>query len=171
MHADTGRKFASGVIITGAEAVTTVYYMGIAVYNDYKFTHTRGGSSAELDAVRQGLAPTDTTSTFELRQYAKSDALLRATLESQERTIGAKNCGTLHTKCELANVYYAQGRFPEAELLLVSTLAAQERVLGREHHDTLGTLYRLQRAAGGLFAMEITAGESELIRNALSPQR
>ena len=62
----------------------------------------------------------------------------------------------------LANVYYAQGKYPQAEALDSQALEIQRRVLGPEHPDTLESMSNL---AGEYYC----AGQVRAGRGALQP--
>jgi CHAT domain-containing protein len=68
--------------------------------------------------------------------------------------LGKEHPNTLSSVNNLAALYYAQGRFGEAEPLNQRALEASERVLGKEHPDTLKSL-------SNLTAFLIKAGKTE----------
>ena len=56
------------------------------------------------------------------------------------RRIGPENSDTLMSMNNLANVYLAEGKYPQAEALYRETMEIQRRVLGPEHPDTLDSM-------------------------------
>ncbi len=66
-----------------------------------------------------------------------SVALLEATLQVSERTLGPGHEATMSTRANLAGVLRATGRLDEAAALLEQTLSDSERVLGPDHPSTL----------------------------------
>jgi len=57
----------------------------------------------------------------------------------------------------LAGLYYAQGRYGEAEPLYIKALKLCKKVLGREHPDTIRSMNNL----AGLYNVQGRYGEAE----------
>ena len=53
----------------------------------------------------------------------------------REKVLGPEHPGVYRGLTGLANVYYAQGRYAEAEPLYQRALAISEKILGPEHPD------------------------------------
>lgn len=60
---------------------------------------------------------------------------------------GPEHPNTIGSMFNLANSYYFQGRYKEAEALYRETLEIRKRVLGPEHPDTLLSIYNVGCAA------------------------
>ena len=69
--------------------------------------------------------------------------MLEDCLERQRRVLGDDHEDTLRTMHSLADNYYSQEKYDEAERLYEDCLARRRRVLGDDHEDTLRTMNNL----------------------------
>ena len=58
-------------------------------------------------------------------------------VETRRRVLGAEHPDTLSSMNYLGTVYWAQGKYAQAEKMFNQTLEIRRRVLGPEHPDTL----------------------------------
>ena len=72
--------------------------------------------------------------------YSKAEALLRHSVETRKRALGARNPDTLQSIYDLSEVLTFEGRYPEAEKLCRETLDGRRIVLGPENRDTLTSM-------------------------------
>jgi tetratricopeptide (TPR) repeat protein len=73
-------------------------------------------------------------------KYKQAEPLLRNTLESFRRVLGADHPYTLTATAGLVAVYLWEAKYAEGEALENSLVQARRRVLGDEHPDTLNSL-------------------------------
>ena len=70
-------------------------------------------------------------------------------MEASERALGKEHLNTLISVSNLAELYYLQGRYSEAEPLYQRALEAEERTLGKEHPHTLVSVNDLALSVPG----------------------
>jgi tetratricopeptide (TPR) repeat protein len=86
-------------------------------------------------------------------------------LAAHEKTWGPENRETLGIVNNLGSLYYAQGRYSEAEPLLDRALTGNEKTLGPEHPETLASVNSL----GLLYERQGRYGEAEpVLKRALT---
>ena len=83
-----------------------------------------------------------------LGAYDAALPLVRQSLETRTRLLGADHPDTLSTANALANLYWFQDRFGEAEPLFRDVVDRSTRVLGPEHPSTLKAGYDLASVYG-----------------------
>jgi len=75
--------------------------------------------------------------------YAKSESLLRRSVEIRRRTLGPDHPDTLKSMFDLASVLNEDSKYSEADKLARQTLDIRRRVLGPQNRDTLEAMSRL----------------------------
>jgi tetratricopeptide (TPR) repeat protein len=107
-----------------------------------------GARAIELDLksqpeVQARLQTTIGTVYTNLGQYSAAEPLLRRATETMKRTAGADDTASLNTISALAELYWYQNRYREAQLLYDQVVAGRTRRLGAGHRDTLKARFDL----------------------------
>ena len=80
--------------------------------------------------------------------YGAASLLLEQAVATRRRVLGADHLETLSAVNQLANLYWYQDRFAEAEPLYLDVVERRKRVVGDEHADTLKANFDLASLFG-----------------------
>lgn len=69
--------------------------------------------------------------------YREAEDVLRAVVETRERTLGGEQADTLRSRTRVAYAQYRQGKYNEAIAGFRAIVALEEKVFGPDHPDTL----------------------------------
>lgn len=106
--------------------------------------------------------------------YPEAQRHLERALELQDRALPREHRDRLHTLNNLAEVYWYQDKYEQAEPLFAAALAGRRRVLGDSHRETLSTMTNvatLQLAQGKLSDAESQYTKAlDMMRRALGEE-
>ena len=98
--------------------------------------------AASAQETRWDSIMADVAKAFQQADYAQGEKLLLAALKEAEK-FGEQDRRLTDSLNNLASLYYAQGKYAQAEPLLQRALAIREKALGPEHPDVARSVNNL----------------------------
>jgi tetratricopeptide (TPR) repeat protein len=143
--AETSGPWRRELVEASAEVAEAAFFLGQALYERGKYREAAAVYRESLETGGEDYIELNNLGLALLKAGDLQGAglSLQRSLRLSEERLGAEHPDLASILTNLAGLYYAQGRYPEAEPLYRRSLEIQEKVLGPEHPEVATSLNNL----------------------------